>query len=75
MLRHDDGQPMTLKQVCDEAWNQFGPAAIMIEFAGRIAWNAKFMAQIHAEQISKDAESLASIGERFERLWNEMEEV
>ncbi len=73
-LRHDDGAPMSLKQVCDLAWEQFGIAAIIAELSGRLAWNARYECPERAEAISKDAESLAMIAERLER-WTEQDAV
>lgn len=67
MLRHDDGQPMTAKQVIDMAWNQFGASAIVQEIAARIAWNAKFESPYRAECLSKDGELMAMIAERLDR--------
>jgi hypothetical protein len=67
MLRHDNGEPMTVKQACDAAWDQYGAAAVIAELAGRLAWNAKFEAPSRAEIITKDAESLAKIAERLGR--------
>ena len=67
MLRHDDGEPMTLKQVCDEAWDKFGVAAIVQELAARLAWNARFESLERAETIAKDADAMLKIAERLER--------
>jgi len=67
MLTNDDGQPITVKQVCDAAWDQFGIAAIVAELAARLAWNARFESPNRAELISKDADAMLKIAERLER--------
>jgi hypothetical protein len=66
-IRHEDGRPLSLKQVCDQAWDEFGVGAIVEELAARLAWNARYEGAERAPLITKDAASLLQIAERLKQ--------
>ncbi len=66
-FRHDDGREMTLKQVVDIAWQQFGADAVLAEFGAVLSWNARYAAPDISEQLAADAATLLQIAERLKQ--------
>jgi len=67
-LRHDDGRKMTLQQVMDEAWQEFGAAALLDYIGSRVAWNAAWEAPRFNDDLRKAGADIIKLAEQIRRM-------